>query len=117
MDTEKAFIINTSNFRKGLLGKRKPDLMCYALSCPLQGYLHMLNLNTTLICGHIEGILCNHYWLELSDSRIIDGTASQFNSIFDREGNSERIMPEVYIGAKPNWYQPFVEAEDEAKAM
>jgi hypothetical protein len=99
---DKELLKTATSFRKGFLGKGKPDLQCFALSTALQGWLHFLGVNTDLICGDIEtgdvyDMTCNHYWLQLPDGRILDATGSQFN-------DSERNMPEVYLGNKPEWY-------------
>jgi hypothetical protein len=102
--TDKQLLKIVTSFRKGLLGKRGPDLMCLAVSAPLQGLLSGCGIETELICGSIDGILCNHYWLELPNGRIIDATGSQFNY-----SNPDRIMPEVYIGEKPDWYLIFAD--------
>jgi hypothetical protein len=98
--TDKQLLKTVTQFRKGLLGKRKPDLMCFALSTALQGYLSACGVRTALISVKVDGILCNHYCLELKDERIIDATGSQFNY-----HDPERQMPDVYIGEKPTWYK------------
>lgn len=100
--SDKELLKTVTQFRKGFLGKRKPDLQCYALSTALQGWLNFLGVYTELICvdietGDIYDIMCNHYFLKLADGRILDATGSQFN-------NDERNMPPVYLGGKPDWY-------------
>jgi len=39
-----------------------------------------------------------HFWIELSDGRIVDPTADQFND----EGYE---MPQIYLGIKPRRYE------------
>ena len=41
---------------------------------------------------------CEHFYLLLPDGRILDPTASQFIA---PDGSD---MPEIYLGAKPEWY-------------
>lgn len=68
--------------------------MCYAVSASLQGVLSfMLGIECKMVEGIVEG--CSHWWLEMPDGRIIDGTAAQFK---------ERPMPLVHIGLRPEWY-------------
>ena len=70
-------------------------MMCFAVCAPLQSYLGKLGLSTELIKGEVNGN--EHYWLQFPDGRIIDPTADQFFT--------ERMMPKVYIGDRPPWYQ------------
>jgi hypothetical protein len=90
------------SFRKGIIGKRSSDLMCFAVCAPLQGYLGMLGYETKLVKGEIDvsaDYVIGHYWLALPDGRIIDPTADQF------ESPTGEKMPEVYIGERPEWYR------------
>lgn len=102
--TDKQLLKTVTSFRKGILGKRGPELMCFAICSPLAGYLSMFGFETELIQGGIDGIWCNHTWLKLPDGRILDPTASQFNN----DDKPERIMPEVYLGNRPEWYLDYV---------
>lgn len=92
-----------SGFRKGILGKRSSAAMCFAVCAPLQGYLSMLGYDAEMVEGKMRykdvGINSEHYWLRLSDGRIIDPTADQFKA---PDGSQ---MPAVYIGEKPEWYR------------
>ena len=99
--TDKNILKITRQFAKGIIGNNKPDMMCFAITFPLQSYLSLCGLNTQLIEGkiHFEKVICNHYWLKLSDNRILDPTASQFNK---PDGTK---MPTIYLGEKPEWYQ------------
>jgi hypothetical protein len=90
-------------FRRGILGKRSSDMMCYAICAPLQGYLRMIGHDTEIVKGRLKPTkrvewLIDHYWLKLPDGRILDPTADQFNA---PDGGQ---MPKVYIGEKPEWY-------------
>jgi len=98
-----------STFTRGLLGKKRPHGNCFVVSYPLMGYLSFLGIETKLVQGWVDcnapehahnrrNNLHSHYWLALSDGRIIDPTASQFN---DRCG---RRMRKVYVGPCPEWY-------------
>lgn len=104
--TDKELIKVVTGFRRGILGRRKPLKMCYAICCPLQGYLTIIGYDTTLsegtikLSSHNKGITINHFWLTLKDGRIIDPTASQFN------GMGYDDMPDVFLGKKPRYYIP-----------
>ena len=80
-------------FRKGMLGGRPPTMMCFAISAPLQGYLSCLGLETELIKGELHNT--EHYWLKLSDGRILDVTADQF----------VQNLPPIYLGKQPKHYK------------
>jgi len=90
-----------SGFTKGLLGKRKSNSMCLAVTAPLQGYLSFCGLETELIEGEIKvgKITWNHFWLKLPDGRILDPTANQFKTPDGKD------MPKLYLGKKPDWYK------------
>ncbi len=102
--TDKELLKVVTGFRKGILGKRKPLKMCYAVCWPLCSYLSICKVPTKLtegeikLASHNEGITIGHYWLTLKDGRIIDPTASQFN------GMGYDDMPEVFLGTKPDYY-------------
>lgn len=108
--TDKELLKTITLFRREFLGRKKPDLMCMALSEALQKHLFNLGVETELICGEIEifysndlkpeTAYINHWWLELPDKRIIDGTGSQFNKCMP----SDKQIPRVYFGVKPDWY-------------
>ena len=80
------------DFREGILDGDSSEMMCFAVCAPLETLLNMYGVDCELIEGSVGN--CNHYWLELSDGRILDPTADQFN-------NLDRRFPEVYLGAKP----------------
>lgn len=64
------------SFAKGILGAKPDDLMCFAVSAPLAGYLNFLGVQCELVEGEVGG--SQHYWIEFPDKRIIDVTAKQF---------------------------------------
>lgn len=103
---EKELLKLVKSFRKGILGKRKPLKMCFAVSAPLSSYLQICGVENELIegeallAGHNKGITIGHYWIKLKGGAIIDATASQFNSFSNQEQ-----MPDVYMGKKPKWYR------------
>jgi len=103
--TEKEIIKTATSFRKGILGKRSPLKMCYAICAPLSSFLRLCGCENELTEGeiklnsHNKGIVIGHYWLTLPNGKIIDPTASQFNGM----GNED--MPIVYFGKKPKWYK------------
>jgi hypothetical protein len=101
--TDKQLLKTVTSFRKGILGRKSPLKMCYAVCWPLNTYLNGCGVQNELtegevkLSGHNEGLSIGHFWLTLSDGRIIDPTASQFNGF----GNED--MPIVYLGEKPKW--------------
>jgi hypothetical protein len=84
------------NFRDGILDGREPDMMCFAVCAPLEGYLAFFGLVVELIEGSFGS--APHCWLELEDGTVIDPTASQFNSEICQ-------MPAIYIGPKTHHYR------------
>lgn len=90
-----------SRFAKGIIGRRKPDQMCFAVCAPLQVFLDLCGFRTELIEGEIyldDETVWQHYWLKMEDGTIIDPTADQF-----QKPNGED-MPRTYIGPLPDWY-------------
>jgi hypothetical protein len=90
-----------SGFRRGILGKKKPDMMCFAVSSPLSTYLKICGVENKMkeVCVVQGSDVYYHWYLELKDGRILDATASQFVS-----PKGER-MPPVFLGERPYWYQ------------
>lgn len=104
-EQEKEIFKIVTGFRKGMLGKKNDPLkMCWKICLPLSSYLGLCGYKNEVtegkvrLNGHNKGLTINHFWLTLSDKRIIDPTASQFNGM----GNED--MPHVYLGMKPKWY-------------
>ena len=83
-------------FRSGMLESKPSSAMCFAICAPLEGYLSFCGYDCRLVKGDVGD--WEHFWIALSDGRIIDPTADQFS-------NPEGIkMPQIYIGPKPSWY-------------
>ena len=64
--------------------------MCLAVCAPLQGFLSLAGIDTTIVEAHFAET--NHVWLQLPDGRILDPTADQFG------------LDVVYIGPLPLSY-------------
>lgn len=92
-----------TGFRRGVLNRRKSDGHCWTISSPLTSLLRMLGHECELIEGtvSIRGAREHHYWIALSDGRILDPTADQFNHL----SGLNKQMPPVFIGKRPNWYR------------
>lgn len=88
-------------FRRGILSRRKSEGFCWAICAPLEGCLRFLGHDCELTEGIVNdgGERDEHFWITLSDGRIIDPTADQF-----RKPDGKR-MPKIYIGKKPSWYR------------
>ncbi len=84
-------------FRKGLLGKKSSNGMCFAVCSALAGYLRFVGQECEVTEGEISH--WQHFWITLPDGIIIDPTADQ---LLKPDGND---MPEFYIGRKPEWYK------------
>jgi hypothetical protein len=76
-------------FRRGMLGKRKSQGMCAAVSWALQGYLSFLGVETFVHEGDVGD--WNHVWLVRRNGDVIDATADQFST-------REEKLPKVYVG-------------------
>jgi len=77
-------------FRNGLLDGGPSRLMCGAVSFALCGYLSFLGVETELYESDLGD--CNHIFLMLSDGRVLDATADQFNVFPGKR------YPDVYLG-------------------
>lgn len=88
-------------FRKGLLGNKKPNMMCFAVCSPLKTFLQVGGIECKLkeVCVVQGPSVWFHWYLELEDGRILDPTASQFVA---PDGQK---MPVIYLGERPYWYQ------------
>ncbi len=82
-------------FTKGILDNKSTTDMCYMVCSPLASYLSMCGIECMLTEGNI--IHCDnelhHFWITLSDGRIIDPTADQFGLL------------NQYVKKKPSNYQ------------
>lgn len=99
--SDKELLKIVSEFTKGILGKRSSKSMCFAVCCPLQGFLSLIQIYCKLQEGYIEigaTEIYAHYWLKLPSGKIIDPTADQFNELCLIKN------PRIYIGDKPEHY-------------
>lgn len=94
-------LTTVKGFRKGVLGKKKPTSMCYAVCAPLHCFLKFGGIQCEMkeVCVVQGPDVWSHWYLELADGRILDPTASQFKT------PSGEQMPEIYLGDRPSWYQ------------
>jgi hypothetical protein len=76
-------------FRKGILGRKKPKGMCAKVSWALQGFLSWMKVKTTVHKSQVGE--WNHIYLVMKDGTIIDATADQFNT-------DKKKYPPVYVG-------------------
>ena len=79
-------------FRDGVLGERSSDMMCFAVSAPLQAMLSFTGVETEMMEGFYDDGDRNHVWLQCEDGTVIDATADQFDG------------PKVYIGPSTELY-------------
>src|SRR5262245_16916546 len=100
MLTDKELVKFTTEFRRGLLGRRgRSHRKCFMVCAPLMTLLNREGVRcelrqSTVYPGVFE---CEHIWIRLADGRVLDPTADQFNEHFGRQ------MPKVYLG-KPAKY-------------
>lgn len=91
--TDAELIQIASDFREGILDGRSSERMCAAVSWPIGAYLESIcGIETEAIEGDLGHM--NHVWLRLSDGRVLDATADQFNRLFP-----DLNLPSVYLGA------------------
>lgn len=92
--TDKQLVKFVNSFRYGIVGRRRSDYMCFAVCAPLVTLLEVSGVSATLKEGMVKYKIgqCNHYWIELTDGRVVDPTADQFNEILGKS------FPKVYLG-------------------
>ena len=83
-----------AEFRRGIIGRRYSDMMCFAICAPLITLLEMRGtpgalVQSTARFGEDE---YNHFWIELRDGRALDPTADQFSAHIGKR------LPKVYLG-------------------
>lgn len=90
------------DFRRGMLGRRGSEGMCWCICNPLGVFLQMLGVDNDLIEGTVGGQ--HHFYLQLRDGRILDPTGDQFEGL---------NLPKVFLGRpgrlyrrQKNWSQP-----------
>lgn len=105
---DKQLLKIVTGFRRGIIGRGNSHLKCFMISAPLHSFLDIMGIHTEIIKGYITmppntgwgpsaTFMC-HYWLKLSDGRILDCTVDQFNKPLKKD------MPAVYLGEKPTWF-------------
>jgi hypothetical protein len=80
-------------FTKGLLDGRPTTDMCYVVCSPLVAYLHFCGIDCSLTEGEVNQY--HHFWITLSDGRIVDPTADQFGLL------------NVWARKQPSYYKPY----------
>lgn len=89
--SDAALVRFATEFRAGILNGESAQWMCFAVCAPLQSLLRLYGVESELVEGDLGA--CNHYWLRLSDGRVLDPTADQFN-----HWNGVAALPPVYLG-------------------
>jgi hypothetical protein len=83
----------------GVFGGDGSENYCYMVSMPIEGYLNALGVECRCVEGFVNGSPVHHWWVELSDGRIIDATADQFTV------NGQQLPP-IIVGTRPDFYKP-----------
>jgi hypothetical protein len=98
--TDKEIAKIARGFTKGLLGKADTTNKCFIVCNPLRAYLSYCGIKCELTEGEIHYQKCvwHHYWITLSDGKIIDPTADQF---YKPEGGK---LKNLYVKPKPGYY-------------
>ena len=91
--TDIELIEYASEFRRAVIGDAPCAWWCAAISAPLCAALCVIGASVQIVENDLGE--CNHVFLRLSDGRILDPTADQFN-LFNRV-----VLPGVYLG-KPS---------------
>jgi len=84
--TDDKLIEICKEFRKGILGNKNSDLMCFVVCSPLASYLAFYGIEASVEIIHREE--GNHVFIRLKDGRVLDPTADQFDS----------RLPKIYLG-------------------
>lgn len=94
--TDEQIIEYATAFRDGMLEDQLPTMKCFMVCAPLVTILNMSGIK----CEAIESDLgwCNHIWLRLSDGRVLDPTADQFNYLDGAK------FPKVYLGPTTKYH-------------
>lgn len=94
MMTDAELLEFTQEFRDGILDGGPSDMRCFMVCAPLVTLLNMSGVPAKLEeAKSVRTVYgeCNHVWIKLSDGRVLDPTADQFNS-------RRRKMPPIYLG-------------------
>lgn len=94
--TDKQLVKFARDFRAGMLEKKSSYMWCYAVSAPLVSLLEISGVVCKLEKAFVDK--WEHWFIRLSDGRILDATADQFKN---SDGEN---MPPVFLGHKPSWY-------------
>lgn len=87
-------------FVKGLLDGKSTVDMCYMVCSPLSAFLNGCGVENTLTEGEVNGY--HHFWITLSDGRVIDPTADQFGLL------------NIYL-KKPTYYKQYTSKDYDEK--
>jgi hypothetical protein len=90
-----------AGFRNGILAGRSSENFCYMVSSALAGYLQAVGVECSMQEGFVGSNQCHHWWIKLSDGRIVDATADQFFV-------SKKRLPKVIVGEMPEFYREIV---------
>jgi hypothetical protein len=103
--SEKELLKIVTDFRKGILGGKRPRGMCFAVCSPLVSFLGMSDFKCEMVRYAVQEDNFNKVWehwcLKLPSGRILDPTASQF-----KKPDGTR-MPTVYLGERPAHYMTY----------
>ena len=83
-------------FTKGILNGKSTVDMCYMVCSPLVSYLCFCGIECTLTEGELQDSY-HHFWITLSDGRIIDPTADQFGLL------------NIWVRKQPSYYKVLTE--------
>src|SRR5690242_17104231 len=93
--TDAQLVRFVSEFRRGILRRRKSRGRCGMVCYPLSTYLSLHGVEAELVITDLMEDMttaaANHAWLLLPDGRVLDPTIDQFNT-------AERRFPKVYLG-------------------
>lgn len=89
MTDDETLLIIATEFRKGILGRKKSNGMCAKVTWALQGYLGFCGVQCKVHESDVGR--WNHVYLVLPDGRVIDCTADQFST-------EKKKYPPVYVG-------------------
>ena len=88
--TDQELTSYATKFRSAILRAGPSAWMCAAISAPLCAALAALDVPSRLLESDLGD--CNHVFLQLTDGRVLDPTADQFNWC------SHAPLPPVYLG-------------------
>lgn len=100
--TEKQIAKIAREFTECLLDGRPTTDMCYMVCSPLVSFLNYLGVECTLTEGELQDTY-HHFWITLSDGRIIDPTADQFGLL------------NIWCRKQPTYYRQYTAADYNAR--